>query len=59
MLRAVLAEHGLSSGESIVIMLCAIERIVRDHVAPNELDFTIGACAGALQLLAARQQKVA
>ena len=59
MLRAVLAEHGLSPGESIAIMLCAIERIVRDHVAPNELDFTIGACAGALQLLAARQQKVA
>jgi hypothetical protein len=51
MLRAVLAERGLSPGESIAIMLCAIERIVRGHVAPNAPDFTIGACAGALQLL--------
>ena len=38
-------------------MLCAIERIVGDRVKPGDFEFTIGAVAGALQILAARQRE--
>ena len=38
-------------------MLCAIERIVRDRVKPADFEFTIGAVARALQILAARQRE--
>ena len=46
-----------SPGEGIAVMLCAIERIVRDRVKPADFEFTIGAVAGALQILAARQRE--
>ena len=58
MLRAVLTEHGLSPGEGIAVMLCAIERIIRERVKPADFEFTIGAVAGALQILAARQREI-
>ena len=47
-----------SPGKGIAVMLCAIERIVRDRVKPADFEFTIGAVAGALQILAARQREI-
>ena len=46
-----------SPGEGIAVMLCAIERIVRDRVKPADFEFTIGAVAGLAEILAARQRE--